>query len=70
MKKSILKLTILFIVAILIPGMVLTYFSVQNIASQRELTEKRLLEKQDRLAKDLVDRFQDLLLKNSASFYA
>lgn len=70
MKKSISKLTILFIAAILIPGSVLTYFSLQNIVSQRELTEKRLFEEQDRLAKDLVNRFQDLLLKSSSSFYA
>ena len=70
MKNSISKLTILFIVAILIPGSVLTYFSVQNIASQRDLTEKRVLEEQDQLATELVDQFQDLLLKSSSSFYA
>jgi len=53
MKKPVSKLSILFIAAILIPDPVLTYFSVQNIASMRDLTEKKLLEDENRLASEI-----------------
>ncbi len=69
MQKSISKFSILFILAILIPGSVLTYFSIQNISSQRDLTEKRLLEEQNQLAMDLSEHFQETLLRCADSFF-
>ena len=69
MKKPISKFSILFIFAILIPGSVLTYFSIQNISSQRDLTEKRLLEEQNRLATDLSGRFHEHLMDCANSFF-
>lgn len=69
MKKPIPKLTLLFIITILIPGLVLTYFSFQNISSQQDLTEKKLLEEQDRIARYLTDRFHNMLQHDALSFY-
>ena len=69
MKKPVSKLSILFIFAILIPGSVLTFFSVQNIASMKELKEKRLLENQSRLASELARDFQEMLIEYSDSFF-
>ena len=45
--KPVSKLAILFLFSILIPGFILAYFSIQTIANQKELTEKRLLEDQN-----------------------
>lgn len=70
MKKPVTKLTLLFIIAILIPGSVLTYFSLQNISSQQDLTEKKLLEEQDRIARYLTDQFHNMLQHHALSFYA
>ncbi|MBN2029566.1 hypothetical protein JW824_04915 [bacterium] len=69
MKKTVSKFSILFIFAILIPGSVLTYFSIQNISNQRELTEKRLQEEQNQLATDLSELFQKNLLMYANSFF-
>ena len=68
MKKPVSKLSILFIAVILIPGLVLTYFSVQNIASMRDLTEKKLLEDENRLASEISRRFQEWLAEHAAAF--
>ena len=68
--EPISKLGILFILAIVIPGSVLVYFSVQNIASQRELTEKRLLEEQNALASHLAEEFQRQLEGRANRFFA
>ena len=69
MSKPVSKLSILFVFAILIPGTILTYFSIQNIASQKELTEKRLLEEQGELATVLVESFQKELVEHATSFF-
>ena len=69
MSKPISKFSILFIFAILIPGSVLTYFSIQNISSQRDLTEKRILEEQNQLALDLSERFHEQLMACANSFF-
>jgi len=37
------RLSALFVASILIPGCVLAYFSIQNVSSQKELAEKRLV---------------------------
>ena len=47
------RLSVLFVAAILIPGCVLAYFSIQNARSQKELAEQRLLEEEERLATEL-----------------
>jgi signal transduction histidine kinase len=63
------RLTILFIAAILIPGGFLAYFSIQNIGSQRELAEKRLLDEEGNLAVELGRFLQDELLGCATAFF-
>jgi len=40
------RLTIVFILAVILSGSVLTYFSINNISNLKQLTEKRILEEQ------------------------
>jgi signal transduction histidine kinase len=47
------RLTIIFILAVILSGSVLTYFSINNISNLKELTEKRILEEQ----RELITRF-------------
>ncbi|HEX9973017.1 MAG TPA: ATP-binding protein, partial [bacterium] len=68
--KSISKLTIIFLSSILIPGFILAYFSIQTIANQKELTEKRLLEDQNEIATELSDYFHHQISKYTSNFFA
>jgi len=70
MKTPASKLALLFIIAILIPGSVLTYFSIQNISSQQDLTENKLLEEQAYIGRYLTDRFHEIVQNQALSFYA
>ncbi len=63
------KLTILFLFLFFIPGLVLSYLSIQNIANQKELTEKRLLEVQNELAINLARQFQTRLHEYAVTFF-
>lgn len=63
------KLTILFLFLFFIPGLVLSYLSIQSIANQKELTEKRLLEVQNELAINLARQFQKRLYKYTVTFF-
>jgi signal transduction histidine kinase len=47
------RLTIVFILAVILSGSVLTYFSINNISNQKELTENRIIEEQ----RELYSRF-------------
>lgn len=67
--KSTSKLMIIFLSSILIPGFILAYFSIQTIANQKELTEKRLLEDQAEIAREISDYFQRQLMKYSSNFF-
>ena len=64
------KSSILFVAAILIPGCVLAYFSIQNVSSQKELAEKKLLEEEKSLATEIGVLVQDELLRNATAFFA
>ncbi|MRR21390.1 HAMP domain-containing histidine kinase [bacterium] len=44
--KPVSRLTIIFILAVLLSGSVLAYFSISNISNLKELTEKKVLEEQ------------------------
>jgi signal transduction histidine kinase len=63
------KLTILFLFLFFIPGLVLSYLSIQNIANQKELTEKRLIEEQNELATNLARQFQKRLHDYALTFF-
>lgn len=47
------RLTIVFILAVLISGSILTWFSINNISNLKELTEKRVIEEQ----RDLAEKY-------------
>ncbi|MDZ7264424.1 MAG: ATP-binding protein [candidate division KSB1 bacterium] len=68
--QTISKLTIIFLSSILIPGLILVYFSIQTIANQKELTEKRLLEDQAEIARELSEYFQQQLVQCASNFFA
>ncbi len=63
------KLTILFLFLFIIPGLILSYLSIQNIANQKELTEKRLLEEQNELATNLARQFEKRLYEYTVTFF-
>lgn len=44
------RLTIIFILAVVLSGSILTYFSINNISNLKQLTEKRILEEQRELS--------------------
>jgi len=48
--KPVSRLTLVFILAVVVSGSILTYFSINNIANLKELTEKRILEEERELA--------------------
>jgi len=54
------RLTIIFILAVILSGSVLTYFSINNISNLKELTEKRILEEQ----RELSSRFSTAIQNN------
>ena len=51
--KSVTRLSIVFILAVVISGSILTYFGINNISNLKELTEKRILEEE----RELTARF-------------
>jgi signal transduction histidine kinase len=54
------RLTIVFILAVILSGSVLTYFSINNISNLKELTEKKILEEQ----RELSSRFSTAIQNN------
>lgn len=68
-KISISKLSMVFLASILIPGLVLTYFGVQMVSYQRELTEKRLQERQIELCQRLSEQFNQQILFSADLFF-
>ena len=57
--KPISRLLIVFILAVVISGSILTYFSITGISNLKEITEKRILEEQH----ELSARFDDAIQK-------
>ena len=53
----------------IIPGLVLSYLSIQNISNQKELTEKRLLEVQNELVTSIKGQFQNYLCDYALTFF-
>jgi len=60
------RLSIVFILAIILSGGILTYFSINNISNLKELTEKRVIEEQQLLAKRFSIELQEQIEKVSA----
>lgn len=59
------RLSIVFILAIVLSGGILTYFSINNISNLKELTEKRIIEEQQLLSQRFSIALQDNLGKVS-----
>jgi signal transduction histidine kinase len=59
-KISSSRLTIVFILIVILSGSVLTFFSINNISNLKELTEKRILEEQ----RELSTRVSSAIQKN------
>ena len=55
--KPVTRLSIIFILAIVLSGSILTYFSINNISNLKELTEKKVIEEQ----RELFARFLSAL---------
>jgi signal transduction histidine kinase len=55
------RLSIVFILAMVLSGGILTYFSINNISNLKELTEKRILEEERELAARFSISLQDHL---------
>lgn len=66
--KSISRLSIVFILAVVISGSILTWFSVNSISNLKELTERRILEEQRDLAVKFSDAMQLKIEKVTAGF--
>jgi signal transduction histidine kinase len=67
--RSSTRLSALFVAAILIPGCVLAYFSIQNVRNQKELAEKRLQEEEGRLAASLGAFLREELTRAATAFF-
>ena len=59
------RLSIVFILAIVLSGGILTYFSINNISNLKELTEKRIIEEQQLVSARFSIALQDNLGKVS-----
>ncbi len=55
------RLSVVFILAMVLSGGVLSYFSINNISNLKELTEKRILEEQQELAARFLQTLQEQL---------
>ena len=64
------RLTIIFILAVILSGSVLTYFSINNISNLKELTEKRVIEEQRELSIRFSTAIQSNLMKITAGLNA
>ena len=56
--KPATRLSIVFILAVVISGSILTWFSINNISNLKELTEKRIIEEERELFYGLQDSIQ------------
>ncbi|GAJ05244.1 unnamed protein product, partial [marine sediment metagenome] len=66
--KPISRLSIVFILAMVLSGGILTYFSINNISNLKELTEKRILEEQRELSARFSIALQNNIEKLTAGF--
>jgi signal transduction histidine kinase len=62
------RLSIVFILAIVLSGGILTYFSINNISNLKELTEKRIIEEQQLLSQRFSIALHDHIEKVTAGF--
>ncbi len=66
--KPVSRLSIVFILAVVISGSLLTYFSINNISSLKNLTERRILEEQRELSTRFSSAIQSKIEKVTFGF--
>lgn len=59
--KSHKRLTLIFIVLVVITGAILTYLSISNIKNLRELTKKEVIDEEEKIIYDIAENFQHYL---------
>ena len=59
--KSHKRLTLIFIVLVVITGSILTYLSISNIKNLRELTKKEVIDEEEKIIYDIAENFQHYL---------
>jgi len=62
------RLSIVFILAMVLSGGILTYFSINNISNLKELTEKKVIEEQQLLSARFLMALQGYIEKVTAGF--
>ena len=62
------RLTIIFILAVILSGSVLTYFSINNISNLKKLTEKRIIEEERELSARFSAEIQNKINKVTEGF--
>jgi len=66
--KTVPRLTMVFIMTLLISGSILTYFSINNISNFKELTQKKISEEQQEIVKHVLTTFEEKLEDNTRRF--
>ncbi len=66
--KSVSRLTFFFIIAFIISGGVLTYFSISSISNLEELTEKKVLEEKNQLYRRIMDSLETTIERLTTKF--
>jgi hypothetical protein len=66
--KPATRLSIVFILAVVISGSILTWFSINNISNLKELTEKRIIEEERELFYRLQDSIQTKIANLTSGF--
>ncbi len=66
--KKTSRLSIVFILAVVISGSILAYFSINNISNLKNLTEKRILEEQRELSSLFIEAIQNKIETVTADF--
>ena len=67
-RKPYSRLSAIFILAIMIPGLILAYSSIKNLSNTRELTEKRVLDEEKAILDSIRYDFDSSLSKLSEYF--
>ena len=62
------RLSVVFILAMILSGGTLTYFSINNISNLKELTEKRIIEEQQLVSARFSAALQEKIDEVSAGF--
>jgi signal transduction histidine kinase len=66
--RSVSRLTLVFTLAFIVSGSILTYFSINNISNFQELTEKKILEEENELSNRVRDTIQKRIEDLTAEF--